>query len=691
MSFRLLTAFCAVTTLVASTASGQSANRGGSPLKRVPFDDPFRIGYPELFNVNSYRDASGKPGPDYWQQKVDYDIRVTLDTAGGMIDGVQTIRYTNNSPTSLEFVWIHLDQNIYSEGSASRQRSGWIPKRSPLGVTLSEVTVDGQSVTPELRGTLARIDLPRAIPARGGKASIRMRFRYKVPALELRMGKWDESYLMAQWNPRMVVFDDVRGWNADEYYGSEFYLEYGDFHYAITVPAGYTVAGSGDLVNATEVLTAGQRARLARARTDTGIVAVITTEEARAQSTRKVPGTKTWKFSAINVRDVAWIAAPDFRWDATNWDGILCQALYPLRAGPDWAHGAEQTRWTVKFYSERIGRYPYPQATAVGMESGMEHPMLGAAGSGRADSSDDANFLILNHEIGGHQYFPMIVGSNERRWGWMDEGFNNYYNEFAMADRARDRGKRPKDVVIAADIGLLMTRLPGTMMHANDYGGSGDLAYARPAATLLTLRNSVVGRADMDRAMRAYYERWKFKHPTPGDFFRTIENVAGQDLSWFWKGFFYSNEVLDIGIDSVFVTPRPEQRTSGWTAGADIVQSAVRLRRHTSIPFPVTMRVKFADGSTRDLSLPVAIFASETADITVTATSPVVGARLWPHQVREKARNAEQWADGMWPLGSVPDVNAANDTWGNAPPATPSAESPTSGGLPPLRTKLRAH
>jgi hypothetical protein len=670
---RIIAAFL----LLVPALGAQSSSR--PPIINTSLDDIFRLGMFEYPPSSVYRDASGHPGPQYWQQKADYDIRATLDTGANTVSGTVTIRYTNNSPTPLTFVWIQLEQNYFSDKTVDHEARGRWPLTNQYGFTLSHVSVDGATVEPYVNGTVAKLNLPTKVKPKGGIATIRMTFRFMVPPIGGRMGRGGTSYFLAQWYPKMAVFDDVRGWNADQYYGNEFYLEYGDFTYALTVPAGYTVAGSGEMTNAVEVLTATQRARLARARADTAIVHIVTKEEATAQSTRRVPGTKTWKFVAKNVRDVAIIASPDLTWDATSWQGILCQALYPMRAGSDWTHGAEQTRWTIQFYSERLGKYPYPQITSVGTEPGMEYPMVGSSGTGAHDTTFDANFLIVNHEAGGHQYFPMIVGSNERRFGWMDEGFNNFFNEFALADRARDVGQRPKTFGASADVPSLMTHYDVSIMTANYFGGGALHSYSHPAAALFVLRNQVVGRMEFDLAFREYYDRWKFKHPTPGDFFRTMENVTGQDLGWFWRGFFYSNDVLDIGIDSVF-----EGRSmfaSGDGAPPPKVFSYVRLRRHTSIPFPVTVRVKFADGTTRDVHVQVNLLSKPTYDLGVPSNSKIVGVRLWPNQVRLPAADSVRFPNGVWGIGDVPDVNAANDTWGDAPSATRSTMAPTDGGL----------
>jgi hypothetical protein len=464
------------------------------------------------------------------------------------------------------------------------------------------------------------------------------------------MGRDSTLFEIAQWYPRMAVYDDVRGWNTDPYLGQgEFYLEYGDIDYSVTAPAGYVVAGSGTLQNAEQVLTAAQRERLARARASTtragsneGVVAVVTREEALAAARTPVGGTRTWRFRAERVRDVAWAAAPDFRWDATSWNGILCQAYYPWpRANRAWESGAEQTCWSMRTYSGLFFPYPYPQATSVaGPVGGMEYPMFVMVHYGTEDPA--SIFGTIDHEQ-GHEWFPMLVGTNERRYAWQDEGFNTYINAFSSERRYpgtsafaeyRQNWAQVRDGGIDAP---LMTR--PDHLDARALGG---LAYRKPAAVLLTLRNHVLGPDAFDRAFREYARRWAFRHPTPGDFFRTVENVAGADLSWFWRSFWYTTDVLDLGIEGVEM---------GGTGGTT---ATIALRRHTSVPFPPSLRLKLADGTTRDVRYPVDVWARPSGGdrVTVSTSVPsrVVGARLWPDP-------------------SVPDFDAANDVWGDAPPA----------------------
>jgi hypothetical protein len=632
--------------LSADTAAEQTSRNVFDTRRDDPFASMDRIDWP---GPNRYRSSSGVPGPDYWQQRADYTINASLDTATTQISGAVEIRYTNNSPDTLRYVWVQADQNLYRTGSKG---SALFPADSRWGVrgfegayTFSDIRINGAAVQPRINDTMMRLDLPSPLIPRGGKATIAIRYSFRVPQHGSdRMGRDSLLYEIAQWYPRMAVYDDVRGWNTDPYLGQgEFYLEYGDYDYSVTVPAGYVVAGSGVLQNPDEVLTATQRQRLASASRGSEVIAIITQSEAAAARTRNVPGTKTWHFRAHNVHDVAWAGAPDFRWDATSWNGVLTQAYYQFpKAGRAWEHAAEQTQWTIRQYSQLFLPFPYPQATSVaGPVGGMEYPMFVMVHYG---SDDPASiFGTINHEH-GHEWFPMIVGSNERRYAWMDEGFNTYLNAFAQEGRYPGQSAYPTYLKNWADAVAAGTQSPLMTAPDNiDPNALGAIGYRKPAVVMLTLRNHVVGRDTFDAAFREYIRAWSFKHPTPGDFFRTIENSTGEDLSWFWRAFFYTTDVLDIGIDSV------SMRT------ADGEQFAViELRRNTSIPFPVRLRLAYADGTTQDVSLPVNIWArGNRFEAVVPARARVVGVRLWPDP-------------------SVPDWNSANDTWGNAPPANPA-------------------
>ncbi|HEU5173328.1 MAG TPA: M1 family metallopeptidase [Gemmatimonadaceae bacterium] len=631
------------------------------PAARTVADDPFlRIDGLDWPGPNEFRSADGSPGPRYWQQRADYTIDVALDTAAQTVSGDVTIRYTNNSPDTLHYVWLQLDQNLYRPGSKGSTLypadSRWGVRGFEGGYELTDVRVNGKSAAPRVDDTMMRLDLAQPLAPGGKSVTLSMSFRFRVPEHGSdRMGRDGTLYEIAQWYPRMAVFDDVRGWNTDPYYGQgEFYLEYGDIDYAVTAPTGYTVAGTGTLQNAGEVLTAAQRARLERASGSSSVVPIITADEV---TLRAVAGTKTWRFRARNVRDVAWAAAPDFRWDATSWNGVLTQAYYPWpKAGKAWESAAEQTQWSIRTYSELFFPYPYPQATSVaGPVGGMEYPMFVMVHYGNDDPR--SIFGTIDHEH-GHEWFPMIVGSNERRYGWQDEGFNSFINAFSNERRYPGSSSYPgyvanwRAVAAAGNDAPLMT--PPDRIHPAALGA---LAYRKPAAVLLTLRNAVLGPERFDRAFREYIDRWAFRHPTPADFFRTMENSTGEDLSWYWRAFWYSTEKLDVGV----------ARASTKQVDGDRF-AQIELHRTSSVPFPVSARLKLADGSTQDVRFPVQVWGPCTSGDdcrAVTASAPVradvVGVRLWTG-------------------ATVPDWDPSNDAWGDAPGAVAQAPS-TTGGL----------
>jgi hypothetical protein len=612
---------------------------------------------------NRYRSASGQPGPDYWQQRADYNITATLDTGTQSIAGRVTITYTNNSPDTLTFVWLQLDQNLYHEGSIGStlhaEETRWGARGYEGGYEIRDLSVNGKAAQPIITDTRMRVKLPAPLAPRGGRVTIAMNFEFNVPNHGSdRMGRDGQLFEIAQWYPRMAVYDDVLGWNTDPYYGQgEFYLEYGDIDYAVTAPAGYTIAGSGVLQNASEVLTSAQRSRLAEAAKSDKVVAVIAAGEDAAPARA---GTKTWRFRAVNVRDVAWAGAPDFRWDATSWNGILMHAFYEAsKSGAVWQKGAEWTRWSIKYYSQMVYPYPYPQATSVaGPVGGMEYPMFVMVhfGNSLRDSADV--FGTIDHEQ-GHEWFPMLVGSNERRYGWMDEGINTYINTFSQEAHGPDSSiwagymSDWRAVVANGTQSPLMT--PADQINP---GALGAIAYDKPAVALLALRGHVVGPAAFDDAFREYARRWAFKHPTPGDFFRTMENVTGRDLAWYWRGFFYSTDVVDIGVDTAYTV---NTRTG--------MRAVIQLSKHTSIPFPVEMRLKLADGTVKDVTLPVEIWAAgDTYEAMVPVDRKVVGVRLWPDP-------------------SVPDWQPANDKWGDAPAANPRGPVTTGPVASPLNIR----
>src|SRR5690349_22482122 len=404
-----------------------------------------------LPSANIYRTGSGAPGPKYWQNRADYRLEATLDTAKTTLSGKLRLTYTNNSPDTLRFIWMQMEQNAFKDKSLN---SFIFPQESRFGArgfeggdivehfdqigTRASATARTALKT-RVEGTMMKVDLAEPL-APGRSATFDVAWHFLIPEHGAdRMGRDGMLYELAQWYPRVNVYDDLRGWNTEPYLGQgEFYLEYGDFTVAITVPAGYTVASTGTLQNPRDVLTSTEISRLAQAAKSATPVNIVTLDEVRSGAARpRTNGTLTWKFAATNVRDVAWAASPEYLWDASSWDGILAMAYYRPSAVENWKDAADQSRQSIQEYSERWYRYPYPQISAVeGPISGMEYPML--AMENRSQDKYDL-FNVVTHEI-GHNWFPMIVGSNERVYMWQDEGFNTFGNTFAEGRRYPEKG-----------------------------------------------------------------------------------------------------------------------------------------------------------------------------------------------------------------------------------------------------------
>ncbi len=561
-----------------------------------------------------FRSASGEPGPRYWQNRADYDIKATLDTTAKTLIGQLRLRYTNHSPDTLHFVWFQVEQNAFEDSSLNAYV---FPQQSRFGgrgfeggdvidhFDLVRGTATHVALTTRVEGTELKADLPQGL-APGASATFDIAWHFKVPEHGAdRMGRDGALYELAQWYPRIAVYDDLRGWNTEPYLGQgEFYLEYGDFSYAVTVPAGYIVAGTGSLDNGVEVLTVAERARLAKAATSATPVAITTPDELSSGAARpRTTGTFTWRFHAHNVRDVAWAAAPNYQWDASSWHGILAQSYYRPSAAPVWKDAADMARMSIEEYSTRWFPYPYPQITAVeGPISGMEYPMLAME-----DRNDDEYQLysVVTHEI-GHNWFPMIVGSNERVHFWQDEGLNTFINLFSearrfpargdlMARAADERSLEEKAESIGVDIPIEMQadRVPPQLLGLNSYD--------KPSVGLQLLREEILGHDAFDDAFRSYIRRWAYKHPAPADFFRTMEDVSGHRLDWFWREFWLNNYHFDQAIDTVVIQHH-----------GDTDNVVVRYANRARGVLPVRARFTFGDGTTEDFHYPAEVWSTNT-------------------------------------------------------------------------------
>ena len=589
---------------------------------------------------NVYRTASGAPGPRYWQQRADYRIEATLDTAQKSIRGSETVVYRNNSPDTLRFVWMQVDQNLYRPGSIGAYNnpadSRWGVRGFQGGIDVSDVRVNGAAVRPYIYDTMMRLDLPHPL-APGGTAMLAMRWQFRVPEHGSdRMAREGELYEIAQWHPRMAVYDDVSGWNTLPYIGQgEFYRELGDFDVAITVPAGYVVAATGLLQNPAEVLTPAQRDRLARAARSAQQVAIITAAEAGTAAARpRTSGTMTWRWRAANVIDFAWAASPRFRWDSETLDGVQCHAYHQPDATA-WTTAADMTCFSIREFSRRWLKYPYPQATSVaGPVGGMEYPMFVMV---HASGPERSVFGTIAHEH-GHEWFPMIVQDNERLYAWMDEGFNTLIDTWANDTRYPGTDTKAgyraqyEQFRAAGNDPVLLTppdRLARTQL--------GIAAYRKPAYALHLLRDEVIGPEAFDAAFREYARRWAFKHPQPSDFFRTMEDVSGRDLSWFWRGWFYQATPLDQAVEEV---------TSAQAEGGAGTVATVKLVNH-GLVMPVRLRLTLANGSRVDVRLPEQVwFGGDT----YTYTSDPLPAAVTKVEVDHDNR--------------MPDANRTNNVWG---------------------------
>jgi hypothetical protein len=623
-------------------AAAQAAVTDSSPFRHL-----------DLPTANEYRTGSGRPGPRYWQQRADYRIKATLDPVKNEVRGSETLHYVNHSPGVLPYLWLFVEQNLCDPRSITN-----VLNQPPLvflgsafdfscqgfsgGLTLEYIR---QAAAPDVRrmthdlkrtiyGTTMRVELPRALAA-GSSIDIELAWSFRVPGQGGgRMGHDGPLYEIAQWYPRVCVYDDVRGWNHEPYIGAgEFYLEYGSFDVAITVPADYIVAATGQLINADSVLTARQRARLLKARTSDTPVAIITRDEAAdpAKTRPRTTGTLTWHYTADSVRDVAFAAGPGMRWDASGYQGVLIETLYRPTADK-WEEANRMAREAIKYFSDQWYPYPYSHATTVeGPIEGMEYPMLTFVPN--SPTREDQQWALA-HEF-GHEWFPMIVGSNERLYPWMDEGFNtfidlrnaaNYFNGTPYGDTIEVH-----PLHLYQEHGTVASEQPliSNPTEVHDLFWSG---YQKPALMMQLLRFKVLGPDRFDTAFRDYIRTWAFKHPTPADFFRLMRDASGMELDWFWRGWVMTTAHLDQAVDSVVNT-----------AGKGAV---VYLGNRGTMVMPVELAITFDDGSKRVVALPVEMWN--------------LGPRF-EYRVADPRRVRRVEVD---PRHALPDVDRTNNVWG---------------------------
>jgi hypothetical protein len=604
----------------------------------------------ELPPGNMYRSGSGAPGPRYWQNHADYDIKASLDTTSKTLTGSLRLRYTNNSPDTLRFIWLQMEQNAFKDKSLN---SFIFPQDSRFGARGFEggdvvdrfdqiLGTKHVAVTRRPNETVMKVDLAEPL-APGKMATFDVAWHFLIPEHGAdRMGRQGPLYELAQWYPRVNVYDDLRGWNTEPYLGQgEFYLEYGDFTAELTVPAGYTVASTGTLMNPKEVLTSTEIGRLAQAAKSATPVNIITLDEMRSGAARpRSTGTMTWKFAAKNVRDVAWAASPEYLWDASSWNGILAQAFYRPTAIDPWKDAADQTRMSIDEYSTRWFKYPWPQMSAVeGPISGMEYPMLVM----EAKSNDKYDlYNVVTHEI-GHNWFPMLVGSNERVYMWMDEGFNTFINTFSEARRYPEKGDQMARAL--GERGYVEGAMKGGVDGPIDINPDridprllGLSAYVKPSVGLQLLRQEIMGPAAFDDAFRTYIQRWAFKHPSPTDFYRTMEDVGGKRLDWFWREWFKENVRFDQAIDTVALSAAPN--------GGQL--ATVMYGNRARGVMPIHARFTFSDGSVEQYDYPAEVWSTNTT-----------------HYLRSYTFTGKTLSRiELDPDTRIPDVDRSNNTWG---------------------------
>ena len=571
------------------------------------FDDKFRQLDELLPTPGATRTASGAPGHAYWQQRADYKLRATLDEAKRSISGAGTVTYHNRSPDTLAYLWVQLDQNMFRADSDNRttatvvSRDAWAKAKTEAdglkfeqmrfitesrafdgGFNIDAVTgADGRPLRYVINKTMMRIDLSQPMKP-GSSYSFNMAWRFNIPEVNVlgrRSGyeRFDQDsnkpedkndlFEVAQWFPRMAAYYDAAGWQNKQYLGDgEFTLEFGDYDVQLTVPADHIVASTGVLQNPESVLSAAQRDRLRQAKTSSKPLMIVTQLEAENAEKARASGMKTWHFKASNVRDFAWAASRKFMWDAQGYKkggtDVMAMSYYPKEANPLWGqYSTQAVIHTIDQYNKYAFDYPYPIAISVnGPVGGMEYPMISFNGqrptkdkkTGEVTYSKRAKYGLIGviiHEV-GHNYFPMIVNSDERQWTWMDEGLNSFVQY--LAEQAWEDGYplvrgEPRNIV---DYMKSANQVP-VMTNSESVTQRGSNAYAKPATALNILRETVLGRELFDFAFREYATRWKFKRPTPADFFRTMEDASGTDLDWFWRGWFYTTDRVDVSVDGI--------------------------------------------------------------------------------------------------------------------------------------------
>jgi hypothetical protein len=662
MKFKLLTSIMLVFWGITNLAFGQQNQAPSSNNTPVGVYDYHETFGPLFYqkNGNEYRAANGEPGPKYWQNRADYQLAAKLIDSTNQIIGSEVLTYTNNSPQKLGFLWMNLEQNLFkkdSRGTAIVPTSGsrnWGKGQAfDAGYKIKSVQlVDDKGALTDLKflisDTRMQLFLPAPLASEGGKVKIKIEYSFISPTYGSdRMGIQDTKngkiFQVAQWYPRMCVYDDVYGWNTIPYTGpAEFYLEYGDFDVSITAPANHIVLASGELLNPQDVYTPTQIKRWADAANSETTVMIRSASEVTDPASRPA-GKKelTWHFKIKNARDAAWSSSAAFIVDAAKMDlpsgkKSIAISAYPVESDGEnaWGRSTEYVKKSIEYNSNKWFEYPYPAATATaGIVNGMEYPGIVFCG---VKAKKGSLWAVNDHEF-GHTWFPMIVGSNERLYGWMDEGFNTFINTLSTADfnNGEYKNKNKRDLnetskyISGPDLEPIMSQ-PANLKEKN----TGTLLYFKPAIGLTLLREQILGPERFDFAFKTYIANWAFKHPTPDDFFRTMENAGGESLQWFWRGWFLNNWRSDVAVSGVkYVDDDPSK-------GA-----LITINNLEKMALPVILEVKTVSGKVERVNLPVEIWERNASwTFKYPSTEEIQSVTYDPDKV-------------------LPDYNSDNNTW----------------------------
>jgi hypothetical protein len=657
MKFKLIAGFTLAIMAVGSVTQAQQETQQQQPASNYNYHDAFA---PFFYTKNGseFRAADGQPGPKYWQNRADYQLSARLNDQTNEVTGSEILSYTNNSPQRLAFLWMQLDQNLFKKdsrgtaiipvGGSRNGGRGTMPDGGYKIKSVKLVSAKGPAVPVKflINDTRMQVFLPQAVNPNGGQVKLSIEYSYIVPEygsdrtgiLTTKNGK---IYTIAQWYPRVYVYDDIMGWNALPYTGpSEFYLEYGDFDLSITAPANHIVVASGELQNPQDVYTPVQLKRWAQAEKSEQTVIIRSASEVTDPASRPAKKELTWHFKIKNARDASWASSASFIVDAAKINlpsGKKSTAIsaYPVESdGVDaWGRSTEYVKKSIEYNSSKWFEFPYPAATAVaGIVGGMEYPGIVFCGY---KAKKGSLWGVNDHEF-GHTWFPMIVGSNERLYGWMDEGFNTFINTLSTADF--NKGEYAGKKTDMQRVGEFLTRPELEPVFSNPENlkekNNGILLYFKPGTGLTLLREQILGPERFDFAFKTYINRWAFKHPTPDDFFRTMENASGESLQWFWRGWFQYNWRLDVAVRDVkYVSDDP-------TKGA-----LITLDNLEKMAMPTTLEIKTKSGKVDRITLPVEIWERNNSFVVKYPSTEEIQSVTYD------------------PDKASPDFNPANNVW----------------------------